>query len=58
VSKYVSIDVYFEVFCSECGDRLVAIYDENRKELTVEPCKTCLEYAIEEERNKNENNGN
>lgn len=58
MSKYVSIDVYFEVFCSECGDRLVASYYENRKELTVEPCKTFLEYAIEEERNKNENNGN
>lgn len=24
MSKYVSIDVYFEVFCSDCGDRLIA----------------------------------
>lgn len=58
MSKYVSIDVYFEVFCSECGDVLMATYDDNRKELTVEPCQSCLENAREDEREKNENNGN
>ena len=58
MSKYVSIDVYFEVFCSDCGDRLMATYEDGRKELRVEPCKTCLEFAKEEERENNEKSSN
>jgi len=58
MSKDITIDVYFRVYCNNCGETLNASYDDCNRRLEITPCKVCLEQAKEEERERINNERN